>query len=556
MGRRSVGSGAASASRQGGTLQQLDSLRSFVPQEMGFTESDLTDCLRQCGFNVNTAAERLITGDYQRSKGGKKTFLKMTAASSPDRRKSTHSSQSSSKKTPKQMSLSTNKSSLKRKDPPTLSNKKDPPRKSPFTSKSATIDLSLDEDDDNNAENKHNEASLLRKTANNYKVAASNSINKEATNPPGDWLLCQRWISDAICTSRSGAMDHKEVLHTEASGPTFLRLRGRALEGRFPDHIGRLLNPLLRENLVKLEAHSLMQEKNLPTGASIPVSLSVYLPDPRSFFEVFSDTSTMAQSSKNMFFENKNKGRPPKHKASNLEQAAWDLLQWAQNGDVPDFSTERRALQDSNVDSEGKEEELDEKDFEDSSEEETSDKAKEWSASLTSAERTSRLPECDDPVGLRDVQLRPYQRQALEWMRRREVDTQTREEQEEQLALLTELSRTNQASNCSPSHTASQDILCDCGPVQASSEARERAMTCDGEVNPASHPLWQRRFLTDPDRKELIVFFVNEFMGIASHRPASPPKPCSGGILADAMGLGVSRQKMKFYLKSLPMLIL
>ena len=534
MGRRSMGN-AASASRQG-TLQQLDSLRSFVPKEMGFTESDLTDCLRQCGFNVNTAAERLITGQYQKSKGDRRSFLKMTAATSPER----------TKKTPMKQTSTSHNSHTKRKAPSTISNRKEPPRESPSSllSKSPTIDLSLDDDDDdddNNSENKHNKAtSSPPRTTKNSKLAASSAVHK-ITNPCGDWLLCQRWISDAICTSRSGSMEHNEILHTEASGPTFLRLRGRALEGRFPDHVGRLLNPLLRENFVRLEAHSLMQENNLPTGASIPVSLSVYLPDPRRFFEVFSDTSTMAQSSKNMFLENKNKGKLSKQRVSNLEQAAWDLLQWAQNGDVPDFNAERNALQDSNLESEdGKEEELDENDFEESAEEEESEKAKEWSASLSSAERSARLPECGDPIGLKDVQLRPYQRQALEWMRHREVDTQTREEQEEQLELLTELSRMNQTSKLSPIHTMSQDIICDCGPVQASSRAQERAKTCDGEINPPTHPLWQRRFLTDSNRKELIVFFVNEFMGIASHQPASPPTPCSGGILADAMGLGVS----------------
>lgn len=403
------------------------------------------------------------------------------------------------------------------------------------------IDLSVEDDD--SAEDQQNKASLnLQGTELDKKMAST--TNSGVINPPSGWILCQRWISDAICTSRSGAVDHKEVLHTEASGPTFLRLRGRALEGRFPDHIGRLLNPLLRGNLVRLEANSLMQEKNLPTGASIPVSLTVFLPDPRSFFEVFGESSTMAESSRNTFFDKNTKGKASKRKASSLEQAAWDLLQWAQHGDVSDFSADSRALQDTDNNEDGKIEELDEKEFEDMSEDQTSVKAREWSESLTSAEISSRLPECEDPVGLKGVQLRPYQRQALEWMRRREVDRLNRAEQEEQLAFLAELSQANRSSNSPVSATTTQDVVCDCGAVQVSSGAQQRAKTCDGETNPTTHPLWQRRFLTDPDRKDLIVFFVNEFMGIASHKPVSPPSPCSGGILADAMGLGVCRWQM------------
>lgn len=543
MGRRSISkaapAAAAASSRQGSTLQQLESLRSFVPADMGFSESDLTDCLRQCGFNTQLAAERLITGDYKKRKGERHSFLKMTASSSPSRKptSSRRSSTGSNFKTPQQPKQSaavaaSKSSSSKRKSPPSQSKSNDLPRKSPTSAASLkTIDLSLDDDDDDQ-ENHQNKA--LSNSKSDQKVK-SNIPSTFVAHPiaADSWLLCQRWISDAICTSRCGAMDYKEEFSLEASGPTFLRFRGRSLEGRFPDHIGRLLNPLFRENLLQLRAHSLMEERQLPTGASIPVSLSIYLPDPLRFFEVFPDSLSVMNASTNMFWDSKAKGKQSKRKGSSLEQAAFDLLQWAQYGDVPDFTKNESTA----TDDEPKSEELNEDDFEKASEEKTSELAKEWSESVAQSDKVSALPECDDTKGFKNVDLRPYQKQALYWMRQREVEGESRDEQEEQLKLLAELARSKRSSSNSilPSN-ATEDIVCECGPVQVSDRASNRAQTCDGVTNPVSHPLWERRFLTDATKKRLICFFVNEFMGIASHQPPAPPKPCSGGVLADEMG--------------------
>lgn len=529
---------------------------------MGFSESDLTDCLRQCGFNVNTAAERLITGEYTR--GAKKAFLKMTATS-PDRKNSNGSNKV--RKSFAASSLSSRSTSKPKQAPfsaPTTK-KKTPIQKSPPSSAVKPIDLCLsdddyDDNDEKNAENQRNKATPIsgqkKKTnAGQSKVLPIKNGATKATASvavKGRWLLCQRWISDAICTSRRGAMIHNEIFATEASGETFLRLRGRHLEGRFPDHIGRLLNPLLREDLVQLEAHSLMQEKNLPIGASIPVSLNVYLPDPVRFFEVFQNDSSMAVESSITMLWNMKKGKTTERKGQHLlERAAFDLLQWAHYGDVPDFSA--NATADEPEEGEAKGEELDEDDFEKEAEGESTEMAKQWSESVTSAaDKTAHLSECEQPPGLKEVELRPYQKQALAWMHRREVESWSRQEQDEQLALLAELSRISckRTVSLSLSDPTTDDIVCECGPVQVSYRAREQAKTCNGETNPVGHPLWQRRFLTDPERENVICFFVNEFMGVASHRPACPPQPCSGGILADSMGLGKTVMLLSLILRA------
>ena len=535
MGRKSAEARPASITgHQQGTLKQLESLRAFVAG-MGFTETELTDCLRQCGFNVNTAAAMLMTGEYKKQKGSKKAFLRMT--SSPGRKKA--ASSTTPKGSIKQAFL---QSTMKRKNPPDAAQSKPTKRKSPSSVAGvAMIDLSVDENEE--TETKPSSTPMTKLASKSDASIETPAASTMLTSAEG-WLLCQRWISDAICTSRNGAMNYQECFQLEASGPTSLRLRGRALQARFPEHIGRLMNPLLRENLVSLEAQSLMQESKLPTGASIPISLRVCLPDPRKFFQVFRSAGT--ETANILFWEKSQDQTKSSRKAPpSLEQAAFDLLQWAHYGDVPDFQAQAAAstTASSSSDKEEKVEELDENDFETASVDESNQMAKEWSESLTSAERTAQLPECEEPTGFKNVQLRPYQKQALQWMRQREVGELTRGEVEEQLALLAEMSSaTKKPATASTTTTGSKgiDIECECGPVLASEKAQMRAQTCDGQVDPVSHPLWQRRFMTDAKREKLICFFVNEFMGIASHLPPAPPKPCSGGILADAMGLGVS----------------
>jgi len=67
---------SSSSSRSQSFLSQLESLREFVSgccsPGMQFSESDLSTCLRQCGYNVQLAAERLVTGQYKCTPTSKK----------------------------------------------------------------------------------------------------------------------------------------------------------------------------------------------------------------------------------------------------------------------------------------------------------------------------------------------------------------------------------------------------------------------------------------------------------------------------------------------------
>jgi SNF2 family DNA or RNA helicase len=205
----------------------------------------------------------------------------------------------------------------------------------------------------------------------------------------------------------------------------------------------------------------------------------------------------------------------------------------------------------SSEESDADEEILDESAFE---EEQKADAWAEGVVAAASKDPLANLPEMPDPKGL-TVTLRPYQRQALSWMWKRETDPSNRDVVEKELKLLSELARNKtQQQNASidayQNQQTTADIFCDCGPVLVSKEGTTKSTTIDGEVDPVTHPLWQRRFLAYDDMQSSISFYVNELIGIASDKSPNPPKQCVGGIQADAMGLGKTVMLLALLLQS------
>ena len=184
-------------------------------------------------------------------------------------------------------------------------------------------------------------------------------------------------------------------------------------------------------------------------------------------------------------------------------------------------------------------------------------------SSSTSTLWTDALPDdIADPVMFQqyNIALRPYQKQALYFMLQRETVGMTREQLNDQVQILNELmdQQQNDKNHTSLSHrnqqqlftTGSADISCDCGPVLVTERGQQKSSTVCGVVNPIGHPLWQRRYLASPDMKQSITVFVNELLGVVTHEPPRAPHHCSGGILADAMGLGKTVMLLALILKS------
>jgi len=573
---RSTGSGTSSkkpkkaATTTNNSVDRLRLLRNFVqgngPGAKTWSESELTDCLRQCSHNVERAAECLMTGQYVyrglSTSVGKKTAAasaasNTTAASkkppsgifSIGGRPSSAGAQSSTRANKK--SETGKASSVKSALPSVVPNK---PSKigSAGTRTTVTIDDDSPDDNGNRQQRQH-------------------------------WLLCQRWISHAVCMTRNGQIGYRERLeftHTaSATGTGTVRFRGSSIEGRLPSNLAALLVPLLQiggdgNRVICVQGEALMEERRLPIGAHVPLSIRVYVENPETFFGLFeSDSAAKQQTSLNMFFDVQNSlssgnNKSRKRKQLPAAEAAFGLLQWAEHGDVVDFNTADSAdggtsssvssvaeadteipeKGDGADDTSGVDAEMSEHDFEDTDadgDDTSTAEGKRLNESVGATEWATTLPEAEDPSGLADgVTLRPYQRQALYWMTKREREGESRKDLEEQLSLLSELASSSSTGGIKSSsvvafhgkENAGKEIICDCGPVLVSDEARKRSKTVDGEVNALTHPLWKQRFLASGDMKETLSFFVNELLGVATHRPPPPPQPCSGGILADVMG--------------------
>jgi hypothetical protein len=204
-------------------LSQLALLRDFVGGS--FSESDLSGCLRQCGFNTQQAAEKLMTGEYKSNGNTAKSFIHTPSAA-----KST----SNSVKTP--------------------ANKRHCVTPASALKKSAA---------------QHSNASSVKKQL------ASISSNNKAPSDDGLWL-CERWIV-GLSTTKNGRFQYQESLQISHSltGPAIIRFRGSSIEGTLRPNIGALLTPLLREAtpLISMEVHALMQETGVPIGGDVPLCL-------------------------------------------------------------------------------------------------------------------------------------------------------------------------------------------------------------------------------------------------------------------------------------------
>ena len=366
--------------------------------------------------------------------------------------------------------------------------------------------------------------------------------------------------------------------------------------------------------IISVTLESMMEETNVIVGSTIPIQIKIYIHDLHRFFHIISPEATPdgngTTSSTHYFQRQRSKitngsRKVKKYHTLPLNEAAFLLFQWAQYGDVPvsDDSLRQTGIGSTNStendttkpassteakcpmdcaesddddddddtgDDEDDEnfaeiddEELDKEDIE--STEISNRKSMEIISSSASSVSlwTDSLPDdIADPVIFQqyNISLRPYQKQALYFMLQRENIGMTREQLDDQLQILNELLDQQQSDkNHLPSSYRNQhklltngsaDIECDCGPVVLTDRGQQSSQTLCGETNTIGHPLWQRRYLASSDMKQSITVFVNELLGIVTHVSPQAPKHCSGGILADAMGLGKTVMLLALMLKS------
>lgn len=547
MARKSSGGESAPAARRivssTNPVVQLNLMRSFVGDTAGYSETDLVDCLKQSGYNVQRAAELLITGQFQRpngptAKNAKSAFFRVVSMSTAPNEGMKNGAilKSSSAQRQPQIHASIAKIAL--------------PIKSSATASSAAA-------------------------ANTGVVKRADDCNTAClVEPETSLLLCRRWLSDAVITCRKGRVAYKEKLKLEhtLTGHGMVRFRSAHADGRLPENLAVLLTPLLRhesQRLIEVHSESMMEDHTLVMGSSLPVQVSVYLTSPKAFFDtMLQHPSGLKSSQASQYFASKESNKRIGHSTNlTVAEAAFLLLQWAEYGDVPEFKLapseteaaivdESKRAANTDNDDEDADLELNEDEFEAASVDSSTAQGKALAGSVENSSDTwsNMLPEEDDPKGFTDhVTLRPYQKQALYFMMHRETSGESREQLDDQLQLLQEMSAEQQRKVVMKSVFPGdiiKEISCECGPVVVSDAAQKISATIDGDVDPVNHPLWKRRFLALPCMSQSVSFYVNEFMGVATYKPPDPPKPCSGGILADALGLGKTVMLLALILKS------
>jgi hypothetical protein len=329
-------------------LQQIASLRHFCVDR---TDYELTDCLRQCGYNVERAAEQLLTGQYGTTKSSSSS-----SSSSTKRARSTEEKRTDTATAVTQAGVSRHEKMVARArtNRLSLSSKKQVTPLSSLPQNASAQKLStvgLDPTD----------ATITDNTGANYTSSDRNSNTA--------WILCRRWISDAICTTRGGHTKYLEPLVLQWSSSSRQQqqqqqtgsvwFRGTAVEGKLPHDVARLLVPLLRAAvpMITITAHTLMatnttsntrchSEECLTIGSHIPIQLTVMISNPKAFFQVF---DVVDNSALRLFQKPKPNARQ-RTKELSLVTAAFDLLQWAEYGNVPEFSAPVLDADDNQVD--------------------------------------------------------------------------------------------------------------------------------------------------------------------------------------------------------------
>jgi hypothetical protein len=266
MGRKNSSS-AARRPNNSSSLEKLQMLRSFVGSS--FSENDLSACLSASGYSVEVAAERILTGQFQPNKKLKP---------------SPPTSMSSSTQRPETIVLDDDDNSRPPTEPPAVSTAEPIPKpqrrmvdlmqKTPKVLVPSSVPSAT-----------ANDISLLKKpkaSSPPTRAPAQVTPTNKKKDHSGEWLLCERWISNGTCTQRHGSVGYREVLDIEwtVSNSALVRFRGSRIQGQFPKNLSEMLTPLLRfssnhndKAIVSLEAEALMEDTGLPIGADVAFSL-------------------------------------------------------------------------------------------------------------------------------------------------------------------------------------------------------------------------------------------------------------------------------------------
>ena len=578
------------------SMSIVEKLKILRGLNCGFSESDLSNCLRQSGYRVDVAAERLVTGQYRPLKKSNNsnqtahrgTIVTNTSTATPRQarvRQQNHSSLTPSSSGPVDSGCHI-----------IASNGED--KLTPSSMKMTDL-----------TSGSHESSSLSNLVTPATKITNNGKVQTESN----DWLICHRWIGNGVNLQRNGACDYLEEFHLlveSSSSPTSfpssnnpkpIRFRSAShrMDGSFPRYLS-FLGPLLSKGLIRVKATALMEERRLSIGAQVAFSLAVWIVDPVQFFAIFdagNDCGSGVRSYSKQFFATVAAGTSANNFSrrggktnidSSYRDVAFSMLQWSQHGKPPsppqlevgqdknddNAKSGREACDDNDVDNDP-----DNVTYHTSAEDEAA-AIPNWAQDVLGSNDSENKSKIEDvrkvgygkshhgneevmetPIGFRKgIQLRPYQKESLYWMVHREKNLGSGTNKLVQL--LQEIaSESLTKATGSTEHNdvcvleSPNGISCDCGPVrvdtnQVDAPSVSRAFSIDnvhrGDVaadnHELDHPLWERRFLCNEQRTKALSFYVQPTFRNAAASPPLQPVPCRGGILADSMGLGKTIQ--------------
>jgi hypothetical protein len=249
--RRSSSKGSTASSRSSASsssvVEKLEMLRNFCPS---FSEKDLSTCLSQAGYNVQLAAERLMTGQFEPT-GKSAAVVVGNAAVVPISSVKPSSTATATKKrlAPDDTTTTTTTTSHKKTARSTCPENKRSPHVIPPTPR---------------------------------------PLQSTKKNDDGSLLLCERWLV-GTCTTRYGRVFHRQVLEiTHSDKHRVVRFRGSQIEGTLCRSLAEMLSPLLsysndndiedgdddRMKLIELRAEALMDDRDIPMGGEVPLKLT------------------------------------------------------------------------------------------------------------------------------------------------------------------------------------------------------------------------------------------------------------------------------------------
>lgn len=304
----------------------------------------------------------------------------------------------------------------------------------------------------------------------------------------------------------------------------------------------------------------------------IPLYGSVWIQNPPHFFAILDNSPVAATSTYSQQFfatEASTKAISKRKTKMTLMEVAFSLLEWAHYGRplaelIENYGGNENAIMDSEEEEEEEDVMIVDESHEGIVEFQNEEEMPEWAQDVVHGKSPDMEDdEMDTPKGLQ-VELRPYQKQALYWMTQQEakVSNHWRSDQLQLLKELAQMTSQNKSppNKSTPPRNSGLYIFCDCGPVLVdvssvsappvasipvsyfeTPHAGLKMLTTPKKKDDDTHPLWERHFLCNATKSHAVSYFVQPFLRRATSMSPPAPSPCRGGILADSMGLVSSK---------------